>query len=143
MLQPILSFTLYNCLLFFSPYFIGLYQERSPGSPNPIQVNDVFFCLHAVFIQVIISEPPARSPLDTHDTKWRLSARYNYYSELLTHATYSLSLLSLRFFKQEIGSNMLHDDYDNHCFSEVPLKRCFEIFGINIEILSAAWEVLY
>ena len=51
-LAGFVSFTLYNCLLFWSPAVFAMYQEKNPGSANPIQFNDVFFCLHAIFIQV-------------------------------------------------------------------------------------------
>ena len=51
-LAGFISFTLYNCLLFWSPAVFALYQQKNPGSANPIQFNDVFFCLHAIFIQV-------------------------------------------------------------------------------------------
>ena len=54
-LAGFISFTLYNCLLFWSPAVFALYQQKNPGSANPIQFNDVFFCLHAIFIQVHIS----------------------------------------------------------------------------------------
>ena len=46
------AFSLYNCLLFWSPSVFSLYLENYPGASNPIQLNDVLFCLHAVFIQV-------------------------------------------------------------------------------------------
>jgi uncharacterized protein with PQ loop repeat len=48
-----ISFTMYNCLLYWSPAVFYLYLEKYPGSANPIQFNDVFFCLHAIFIQSI------------------------------------------------------------------------------------------
>lgn len=48
-----ISFTLYNCLLFWSPAVFAFYQQKNPGSANPIQFNDVFFCIHAIFIQTI------------------------------------------------------------------------------------------
>ena len=51
-LAGFLSFSAYNCLIFFSPAVFGLYQSQFPGASNPIQINDVFFCIHAVFIQV-------------------------------------------------------------------------------------------
>ena len=51
-LTGFISFSLYNCLLFWSPAVFALYQQRYPGSPNPITVNDIVFCIHAVFIQV-------------------------------------------------------------------------------------------
>ena len=54
-LAGFISFTLYNCLLFWSPAVFALYQQKNPGSANPIQFNDVFFCLHAIFIQVHIN----------------------------------------------------------------------------------------
>jgi cystinosin len=47
-----ISFTLYNCLIFFSPAVFGLYQTVYPGAANPIQSNDVLFCIHAMLIQV-------------------------------------------------------------------------------------------
>lgn len=49
------SFTLYNCLIFWSPSVFNLYLNVYPGASNPIQINDVFFCLHAVVIQLINS----------------------------------------------------------------------------------------
>ena len=52
-LTGFISFSLYNCLLFWSPAVFALYQQRYPGSPNPITVNDIVFCIHAVFIQVL------------------------------------------------------------------------------------------
>ena len=51
-LAGFLSFSAYNCLIFFSPAVFSLYQTQFPGASNPIQINDVFFCIHAVFIQV-------------------------------------------------------------------------------------------
>jgi len=47
------AFSLYNCLLFWSPSVFSLYLENYPGASNPIQLNDVLFCLHAVFIQTV------------------------------------------------------------------------------------------
>lgn len=52
-LTGFISFSLYNCLLFWSPAVFALYQQRYPGSPNPITINDIVFCIHAVFIQLI------------------------------------------------------------------------------------------
>ena len=46
------AFSLYNCLLYWSPSVFSLYRKNYPGASNPIQLNDVLFCLHAVFIQV-------------------------------------------------------------------------------------------
>ena len=46
------AFSLYNCLLFWSPAVFNLYLDNYPGASNPIQLNDVLFCLHAVLIQV-------------------------------------------------------------------------------------------
>ena len=51
-LAGFISFTMYNCLIFWSPAVFSLYLSVYPGASNPIQINDVFFCLHAVFIQV-------------------------------------------------------------------------------------------
>ena len=51
-LTGFIGFALYNCLLLWSPAVFDLYQEKHPGSPNPIRINDVVFCLHAIFIQV-------------------------------------------------------------------------------------------
>ena len=59
-LAGFISFTLYNCLLFWSPAVFALYQQKNPGSANPIQFNDVFFCLHAIFIQVHINRKSFR-----------------------------------------------------------------------------------
>lgn len=54
-LAGFISFTMYNCLIFWSPAVFSLYLSVYPGASNPIQINDVFFCLHAVFIQMINS----------------------------------------------------------------------------------------
>ncbi|CAG5098503.1 Oidioi.mRNA.OKI2018_I69.XSR.g15729.t1.cds [Oikopleura dioica] len=47
------AFSLYNCLLFWSPAVFNLYLDNYPGASNPIQLNDVLFCLHAVLIQTV------------------------------------------------------------------------------------------
>ncbi|XP_026328365.1 cystinosin homolog isoform X2 [Hyposmocoma kahamanoa] len=52
----IMGFTLYsvfNCGLFFSKAIQAEYFERHPRSLNPVQLNDVFFSLHAAFATIV------------------------------------------------------------------------------------------
>ncbi|XP_013178047.1 PREDICTED: cystinosin homolog isoform X1 [Papilio xuthus] len=52
----IMGFTMYslfNCGLYFSPEIQSEYLIRHPRSVNPVQLNDVFFSLHAAFATLI------------------------------------------------------------------------------------------
>ncbi|CAG4941310.1 unnamed protein product [Parnassius apollo] len=52
----IMGFTMYslfNCGLYFSKAIQSEYQSRHPRSMNPVQLNDVFFSLHASFATLI------------------------------------------------------------------------------------------
>ncbi|XP_039749158.1 cystinosin homolog isoform X1 [Pararge aegeria] len=52
----IMGFTMYslfNCGLYFSEVIQGQYFSRHPRSHNPIQLNDVFFSLHACFATLV------------------------------------------------------------------------------------------
>ncbi|XP_072940290.1 cystinosin isoform X2 [Epargyreus clarus] len=52
----IMGFTMYslfNCGLYFSHVIQSQYFSRHPRSLNPVQLNDVFFSLHAAFATII------------------------------------------------------------------------------------------
>ncbi|XP_045525167.1 cystinosin homolog isoform X2 [Pieris brassicae] len=46
-------YSLFNCGLFFSKEIQTEYFSRHPRGLNPVQLNDVFFSLHAVFATII------------------------------------------------------------------------------------------
>ncbi|KAF7382018.1 hypothetical protein HZH66_013450 [Vespula vulgaris] len=48
-----IMYALFNCCLFWIPEIEQEYFNRYPKGLNPVQVNDIFFSLHAVFATVI------------------------------------------------------------------------------------------
>ncbi|XP_038210188.1 cystinosin homolog isoform X1 [Zerene cesonia] len=46
-------YSLFNCALFYSKAIQDEYFSRHPRSLNPVQLNDVFFSLHAVFATLV------------------------------------------------------------------------------------------
>ncbi|KAI5644056.1 PQ loop repeat domain-containing protein [Phthorimaea operculella] len=46
-------YSLFNCGLYFSKEIQGEYFARHPRSVNPVQLNDVFFSLHAAFATIV------------------------------------------------------------------------------------------
>lgn len=46
-------YSLFNCGLYFSPAIQAEYKNRNPRGLNPVQLNDVFFSLHAAFATIL------------------------------------------------------------------------------------------
>ncbi|KYN44793.1 Cystinosin like protein [Trachymyrmex septentrionalis] len=49
-----LMYALFNCGLYWIPEIEKEYFERYPKGLNPVQINDIFFSLHAVFASIIV-----------------------------------------------------------------------------------------
>ncbi|XP_018394902.1 PREDICTED: cystinosin homolog [Cyphomyrmex costatus] len=48
-----LMYALFNCGLYWIPEIENQYFERYPKGLNPVQINDIFFALHAVFATAV------------------------------------------------------------------------------------------
>ncbi|XP_064626519.1 cystinosin-like [Lineus longissimus] len=53
-LTGFVAYGLFNIGLFWIPEIINMYKEQHPRGINPVQLNDVFFCIHAVALTIIV-----------------------------------------------------------------------------------------
>jgi cystinosin len=82
-------YSVFNCAFFFNKSIQEEYQKANNGHSNQVQVNDVFFALHALLLTVVIV---AQIFLYDRDTKGS-AGRITMFASVLTGGTFGLIVL--------------------------------------------------